>query len=137
MSKKLKDKPLVFYDGDCGFCNSSVQFILKKRRKDVYFVALQSDLGKKILNAHQIEIQLDTIYFKHKGKIYDRSSAALRICKSLKFPYLLGVCFLIVPKFIRDAIYNSIAKRRHKLNAGYCVIPSENEKKFFLELITS
>lgn len=137
MAKKLNDKPVVFYDGDCGFCNSSVQFILKKRRKDIYFVALQSDLGKKLLNAHKIEIKLDTIYFKHNGKIHARSSAALRICKSLRFPYLLGVAFLIIPRFIRDAVYNAIAKRRHKLNAGFCAIPTEDEKKFFLELITS
>ena len=137
MSNNEKNKPVVFYDGSCGFCNSSVQLILRKRRKDIYFVALQSDLGQKILNAHEIEVKLDTIYFKHKNKIHERSGAALRISRLLKFPYFLLYVFLIIPPFIRNGAYNFIAKRRHKLKAGYCVIPAENEKKFFLESITS
>ena len=137
MSNNEKNKPIVFYDGSCGFSNSSVQFILNNRRKDVYFVSLQSDLGQKILNAHSIEVKLDTIYFKHKDKIHERSGAALRISRLMRFPYFLLVIFLIVPPFMRNGVYNCIAKRRHKLRAGYCAIPKKNEKKFFLETITS
>lgn len=123
---------LVFYDGDCGFCNSSVQFILNKRKRDFYFCPLQSETASKILSSKGITINMDTIYFFKQGKIYERSSAALQICKGLKGGYPMMMAFYIVPKFIRDGIYNMIAKRRHRIRAGYCAIPSDEEKKLFV-----
>ena len=124
---------IVFYDGDCGFCNSSVQFILNKRKRDFYFSPLQSDRSKEILTQYGIEIKMDTIYFLKNGKLYDRSSAGLQICKGLKGGYPLMMAFYIIPKFLRDLVYNTIAKRRHRIRAGYCAIPTEEEKAFFLE----
>ena len=59
MSEIAAYNPIVFYDGDCGFCNSSVQFILNKRKREFYFLPLQSDQAKKILNANGIEIKKD------------------------------------------------------------------------------
>lgn len=123
---------IVFYDGDCGFCNASVQFILKKRKVDFYFCPLQSDFAEKCLKEHQIEINLETIYYKKKNRLYNRSSAALKICAGLKGGYPLLQFFWIIPKFLRDLVYNAIAKRRHRIKKGYCAIPKEEEKKFFL-----
>jgi predicted DCC family thiol-disulfide oxidoreductase YuxK len=123
---------VVFYDGDCGFCNSSVQFILNKRKRDFYFCALQSERAQEMLREHSVEINMDTIYFSKNGKIYDRSSAALQICKGLRGGYPLLVGFYIVPKFIRDGVYNMIAKRRHRIRAGYCALPKEDEQRLFV-----
>lgn len=130
--EKLPER-LVFYDGDCGFCNSSVQFILNKRKKEFYFTPLQSELAKTLLSRHEIEINLDTIYYAYRGKIYERSTAALNICKGLKGLYPMMMIFIVLPRFIRDAVYNAIAKRRHRLKAGYCAIPTPEEKKYFLD----
>lgn len=122
----------MFYDGECGFCNSSVQFILGKKKKPFYFVALQSDTAKELLSAHNITIKLDTIYYLKNGRLFDKSSAALQITKGLNGLYPLMFGFYIIPKFLRDPFYNFIAKRRHKIRAGYCVIPKEEDKVFFI-----
>lgn len=127
-----KDIPIIFYDGDCGFCNSSVQFILNKKRKPFYYCALQSDLAKEKLAAKKIEIHLDTIYVLKDSKIYDRSSAALIITRRLKGLWPLMMGFWLIPKFMRDWVYNGIAKRRHKIRAGYCMLPKEEDKPYFL-----
>lgn len=133
MNADFKNKKVIFYDGDCGFCNSSVQFILKKRKSEFYFIPLQSDLAKSILQKFNIQIEMDTIYFLVNDKIYNKSSAGLQITKHLKNLYPLLFAFYIVPKFMRDWVYNFIAKRRHKLRAGYCALPTVEEKKYFLQ----
>jgi predicted DCC family thiol-disulfide oxidoreductase YuxK len=132
--KVEKNIPIVFYDGDCGFCNSSVQFILKKRKSAIHFATLQSSFAEKAMSNKGITIEMDTLYLLTNDRIYHRSNAALRICKSLKGGYPLMMVFWIVPKFIRDGVYNQIAKRRHKIRAGYCVIPTKEEKELFLDI---
>jgi predicted DCC family thiol-disulfide oxidoreductase YuxK len=133
MNDKKYDS-IVFYDGDCGFCNSTVQFILSKRKRIFYFSPLQSDFAKVHLGQHGIEIEIDTIYYSIKGKIYERSSAALQISKGLKGILPLLYFFYVVPRFLRDWIYNGIAKRRHRLRSGYCVIPTKQNQEFFIEI---
>lgn len=124
---------LVFYDGDCGFCNSSVQFILAKKKWAFYFSPLQSISAEKILQKHKVKIQLDTIYFLRKGKLYNRSSAALQIARGLKGGYPLLFIFYGVPKFLRDPVYNLIARNRHRIRAGYCMIPLPEDEQYFLK----
>lgn len=133
MDLKDSKNKILFYDGECGFCNSSVQFVLKNRKvNDIYFATLQSNFAQRKLGEQGIEIKMDTLYYLKNNKIYSKSSAALQLTKELKFPYPLFLGFAIIPKFIRDYFYSGIAKRRHKIRAGYCMLPSENEKKLFL-----
>jgi len=131
-SRNLPDR-IVFYDGDCGFCNTSVQFVLNHRKCDIYFAALQSDLSKKELAKRGVTIQMNTLYFLENGKLYKKSSGALRIAKYLKglFPllYWIGIIF---PRFIRDWVYDQVAKNRHKIRPGACALPRPEEKKLFL-----
>lgn len=133
LDSKAPHNPIIFYDGDCGFCNSSVQFILNKKKKPFYFLALQSETAKKILEAKNVVINMDTIYLLKNDKLYNKSSAALQICRGLKGGYPLLFGFYIIPKFLRDPFYNFVAKRRHKLRAGYCMVPLEEDKKYFLK----
>ena len=127
------NKSIVFYDGDCGFCNSSVQFILNRRKKDVYFLPLQSDSAREIMEKFGITIEMSTMYFLDHGKLYDKSTAALRINLLLRFPYpvffYLGI---IVPRFLRNGVYDQIAKRRHKIKNGFCALPKPEERRLFL-----
>jgi predicted DCC family thiol-disulfide oxidoreductase YuxK len=133
MSQEETPEHLVFYDGDCGFCNSSVQFILEKRKLDFYFIPLQAEKSQKWLGERKVTIALDTIYYIRKGKLYDRSSAALQIARGLKGAYRLLFVFYFVPKFLRDPFYALIAKYRHKLRAGYCVLPKPEDQQFFIQ----
>jgi predicted DCC family thiol-disulfide oxidoreductase YuxK len=76
---------------------------------------------------------MDTIYYLNKGKLYTKSSAALQISRRLKglFPLLSG--FYMLPKFLRDPFYDFIAKRRHKIRAGYCMVPKAEDQGYFLK----
>ena len=130
--RMTEKRSIVFYDGDCGFCNSAVAFILKNRKRDFYFIPLQSEKAESMLLNFVSEVDYDTMYFYDKRKLYSRSNAGLRICLGLKGLYPLMYVFYIVPRFIRDGVYRFIAKRRKRINKGYCVMPEENELKYFL-----
>ncbi len=130
----MSNKKILFYDGDCPFCNRAVNFVLahKKSGNNIYFSPLQSELAKQELKKHNIHIKMDTLYYLTQNKVYDKSSASVMLAKSFKFPYNLLVVFYIVPKFLRDFVYNQIAKRRHKIGKAYCVTPKDEDKKWFL-----
>lgn len=129
----LKLERIVFYDGDCGFCNTSVQMILKNRKADFYFIPLQADIAHQIMSRFNEEIKMNTLYLVENQKLYIKSTAAIRIAKNLKKGYPLLYYFgFLVPKFMRDWMYDQIAKRRHSIRPGYCAMPLEEEKKFFL-----
>lgn len=128
------NKSIIFYDGDCGFCNSAVQFVLNRRKKEVYFLKLQSDLASRIMKNYGVLIEMNTMYFLHNGKLYLKSSAALRVNLLLRFPFqVLFYVGIIVPSFIRNWIYDQIAKRRHKIKNGFCALPKPEERRLFLD----
>ncbi len=128
----MKDT-VVFYDGDCGFCNRSVQFILDhEKTAEIQFCALQSNSAIQFFESNQFgKPDLSTFYFWNGYELLNRSSGALAVVGYLKFPYRLAVVFKIVPRFIRDAVYNAIAKRRHRLFPKNCVVLSEEQKARF------
>src|SRR5690554_7802897 len=100
----MHQKRIVFYDGECGLCSKYVQFVLKNKVNEFYFTPLQSKLAEKILDQHHRTINMDTLYFLENETVYSKSTAALRICKGLKFPYnFLSMTRFIIPKFLRDS----------------------------------
>jgi predicted DCC family thiol-disulfide oxidoreductase YuxK len=125
---------IVFYDGDCGFCNQSVQFILKHRKHDLFqFIPLQSDKAKALLAPYNITISMATIYVIKNDQVFEKSTAVIKLAKELKAPYRFFRWGIIFPKFIRDGLYSIISKNRHRLNRGFCVLPTESEKKLFIQ----
>jgi len=111
------DKPIVIFDGDCAFCNKSVMLILKKdKTKTIEVCSNQSEKGKSLIKTHNISADTNsTIIYIHEGNVYYKSTAALTISKSLKGLYPLLYSFMIVPRFIRDGVYDFIAKHRKKI----------------------
>jgi predicted DCC family thiol-disulfide oxidoreductase YuxK len=126
--------PVVFYDGDCGFCNRSVQFILDHERDTtIHFCALQSEVAQRFFQEHQFpQPDLSTFYFWNGSQLFERSSGALKVISYLKAPYSWLRIFIIVPRFLRDGVYNWIAKRRHKLANQQCALPTPEQRKRFL-----
>ena len=123
---------IVFYDGDCGFCNKSVQIILKNRKHDQFqFMTLQSDKAKALLAPFNIKISLETGYVLQNNKVYQKSTAVLVIVNELKGFYRMLKIGYFVPRFIRDWIYDIISRNRHRINEGFCVVPTKDEKKLF------
>lgn len=133
LQMKAKNR-IVFYDGDCGFCNHTVRFILLRNKKAplLHFASLQSNFCNSFFKAHQQEkSDLSTIVFYENGRFYYASSAALKISVHLKNLSWLKI-FWIVPKLMRDGMYKIIAKNRKRLlKQQYCFLPDEQDKKRF------
>lgn len=127
---------IVFFDGVCNLCNSSVDFIMKHDKNKMFkYASLQSEFAKNHLKlTNQMDFDSIVLY-SPDGKIYDRSSAALKITKHLGFPTNLLFLFIIIPKPIRDIVYNFIAKNRYRWfgKKETCRIPTPEERALFVE----
>ena len=130
-----KGKKIILFDGVCNLCDSSVQFIIKHDAKDIFrFVAIQSELGSKILNYLGIDSsKVDSIilYIPNVG-YYTKANAVFLIAKELKtwHSYLSYLSF--IGKY-GDFIYDYIAKKRYKWygKKESCMIPTlDNHSKF-------
>ncbi len=132
------NKQLILFDGVCNLCNSSVNFIIKRDKKNTFlFTPLQSQLGKQIIEEYNIDTnKTDSIllYIPKKGITY-KSTAALKIASHLGFPVKILSVFLIIPTFIRNWVYDFIAKNRYKWfgKKELCMIPTPELKNKFLE----
>jgi predicted DCC family thiol-disulfide oxidoreductase YuxK len=128
------NKPIIFYDGDCGFCNKTVQFVLNhEKNHEIHFCALQSEFARSFFKQLGIEeIDLSTFYFWDTRKLNKRSTAALKVLNYLRFPFNLGKVGWICPRVIRDGIYSMIAKRRMRLAPAFCALPTPEQAVRFL-----
>ena len=132
------NKKLILFDGVCNLCNSSVQFIIKHDKINTFlFAALQSDAGKQIIKEFHIDThKTDSIllYTPEKGVNY-KSTAALKIAGHLGFPINVISVFIVIPVFIRNWIYDYIAKNRYKWygKKEQCMIPTPKLKSKFLD----
>ncbi|RLL39803.1 DUF393 domain-containing protein [Oceanobacillus piezotolerans] len=128
-------RKVILFDSSCIFCNKTIHFVLKNDQKKQFdFVALNSPKGKHILSNFTVPPDIDSFFLISNGKIYDRSTAALKVAGNLKGITL--TIFLLIPKPIRDIVYKIISRNRHKLtfsSSQHCKIPSiEDRKRFFM-----
>ena len=128
--------PVLLFDGVCNLCNNSVNFIIRHDKKNKYkFSALQNDIGNEIIEKFKIDPnKTDSIILIQGEKHYIKSSAALRIAKNLSGAYPLLFAFMIIPPFIRNWVYDYIAKNRYKWygKRDSCMIPTKELKDKFL-----
>lgn len=127
---------IILFDGVCNFCNSTVNFVIKRDRKaSLHFAPLQSDIGQQLLKEHHLPTdKMNSFIFIEKGKAYTQSTAALKVCKYLRRLWPLFYSFIIIPKFIRNGIYDWIAKNRYKWfgKKQECMIPTADVRNRFL-----
>lgn len=133
-----KHKKLIIFDGVCNLCQTSVQYVIKHDKKNVFmFTALQSEVGKQIIKKFKIDtIKMDSIIlFSPDNGIHYKSTAALKIASLLGFPTNMLTVFLVIPAFIRNWVYDYIAKNRYKWygKKNACMIPTPDLKNKFLE----
>jgi predicted DCC family thiol-disulfide oxidoreductase YuxK len=112
----MTNSPLILYDGVCNLCNYSVRFVIKRDVKQIFKLAsLQSEFGKKILAENRLdENSFSSFILVENGKLYFKSTAALKVVKKLNGPAKLLYIFIIIPPFIRNFIYDIVAKNRYK-----------------------
>lgn len=106
----------VLYDGPCGFCQRAVRFISRRDpHRRFTFLPLQSTEAKALLTAQQMPSDPETIVLLEDGHAYIRSTAALRIARHLTGAWPLLSVFLLIPTFLRDAVYRLVARMRYRL----------------------
>ncbi|MDR1876108.1 MAG: DCC1-like thiol-disulfide oxidoreductase family protein [Flavobacteriaceae bacterium] len=128
---------IVLFDGVCNLCNSTVQFILKKDKKDQFkFSSLQSDFGQNFLQERGLrQEKFDSVILYEPGRAYyTKSTATLKIAQTLGFPYNLLTFFTVFPAPVRDIVYGFIAKNRYKWfgKKESCMIPTPELNEKFL-----
>jgi len=133
--------PVLLFDGTCGFCAESVQFVLRHdRRRQLRFAALDSAYGRSILDRHPEVRGFDSVLYVEPAmngvpeRVTVHSSAALRVAEYLGGRWGLLRVARLIPSPIRDAAYRLVARHRHRLSAHgpQCVVPSEHDRVRFL-----
>jgi len=137
MEELPKDKKIILFDGVCNLCDASIQYIIKKDTKDAFrFVAIQSELGQKIIDYIKVDTKkTDSIILYIPGKAYFvKADAAFNIAKELGGLISLTSYLSFLPKILKDFGYDFVAKNRYKWygKKDNCMIPTPELKSKFL-----
>src|SRR5215212_9499085 len=133
----VKHQSVLLFDGECGLCTRIVQLVLRADRKGTLcFASLQGDFARKIIARHAELRAVDSMALLEATAAGDyhvsvRSEAALRLARYLGFPWSLFGLARVVPRPIRDRLYDWIARRRHRWfgPALTCQLPTPEQQK--------
>jgi len=132
----MNTQSIILFDGVCNFCNAAVNFTIKRNAKaNILFTPMQSAAGQKLLEQHQLPADdMKSFIFIENNTVYKQSTGALKVSRHLKGWWPLCYGFIIVHTFIRDGIYNWVAKNRYKWfgKKESCMIPTPEVKARFL-----
>ena len=135
--KELRQYKIILFDGVCNLCNGSVIFVLKREKKPIFkFASIQSGAGQELLEWCGLPSGYSqAVLLIDNGRTYLGSTAALKIGQEFIFPWnTLAYAGFVVPKLIRDWVYNQIAQNRYQWfgKRDMCMVPTENLKARFL-----
>ena len=128
---------LILFDGLCNLCSGSVQFVVEHDPAGRFqFASLQSASGRRVLREHGVaEPGLETMVLVEDGRVFTRSTAALRIARRLPFPWPLVAALMVVPRPLRDWVYGVVARYRYRWfgKLDHCMIPTAALRSRFLD----
>jgi predicted DCC family thiol-disulfide oxidoreductase YuxK len=128
--------PVLFFDGVCNLCSASVQFIIgHETAPTIRFASLQSDLAQQTLPPLGVDpSRLESLVFVEDGVASTKSTAALRVARYLNTPWRWMAAFVVVPRVVRDVVYDLVAASRYRLfgKKDACWLPSPALKARFL-----
>ena len=112
-----KNKTIILFDGECAMCNNYILFVAKNDSDDNFrFLSIQNKKIIELKKTYAIEEDnISSICIIDNNKIKRKSRAVLKIVSMLKFPYNLLTVFYIIPNFLRDIIYDLVAKNRYRI----------------------
>jgi predicted DCC family thiol-disulfide oxidoreductase YuxK len=132
----VEQYPIILFDGVCNFCNGAINFILRQDKQGVFrFAPLQSEKGQQLLRQYGLpQHSFDSVILIDEGKVYKSSSAGLRLYNKLPWYWKWTQFFWIVPRFVRDAVYDAIARNRYRWfgKKDQCMVPTPEIKSRFL-----
>lgn len=132
-----EQKDIILFDGVCNLCNHTVDFIIKRDKKDAFrFAPLQSAAGSGLLKKYHLNhLNNESVILIRKGIPYRKSDAAFRFLRQLPGIWKIFSWGIILPKFMRDGCYDFLARHRYRWfgKRETCRIPSDEERKKFLD----
>lgn len=127
---------IVLFDGVCNLCNGLVRFIIKRDRKGwIRFSPLQSSFGKASLEKMKMDPEeINTVVYISGDRHFLKSSAILQILKDMGGAWKLLYGLIIIPRFIRDFIYDLVARNRYRVfgRKESCMVPTPDIKERFI-----
>ncbi len=133
-------RPIILFDGVCNLCNSTVQWLIERDKEGRFrFATLQSNAARReleeLIGTDEIDALPDSIVLLDSDGVYTRSAAAIRIARALGSPYALLGLGALVPRPLRDAVYNLIARHRYRWfgRRDTCMIPTPDLSARFLD----
>ena len=129
---------IVLFDGVCNLCSAAVRFVVERDPAAHFrFASLQSEAGRALQLEHGLELaegDPTSIVLVDDGRVFRRSAAALRIARRLRFPWPLFYAFVVVPRFVRDAAYDFVARHRYRWfgKKDVCMVPTPELRARFL-----
>lgn len=127
---------IILFDGVCNLCNGTVQFLIERDSKAKFkFASLQSEKGQALLADFDLPASdFDTFVYIENGNCFTKSTAALRVLKKLGGTWRLFYIFIMLPKKVRDLLYNVVVRNRYKLfgKRDSCMAPTPELKDRFL-----
>lgn len=128
---------ILLYDGECGFCSRGVLFAFDRDPQgNLRFASLRSPVGRRLLREHGLaEDLLDTVVLVDEAGAHVRSTAVLRAARLLRRPWRWGFALRVVPRRVRDAAYDLVARHRHRFGPAVeaCRLPSPELKARMLD----
>ncbi len=137
----MKDKTvlpdyLILFDGVCKFCNNSINFTIRHDKRDVFrFAPFQAEIGAQVLTDFAVDSEkLQSVILIERGTLYVKSTAALRIARKLNGLWPCLYVLIIVPPFLRNWIYDWIARNRYKWfgKMDACMVPTPEVRRKFI-----
>ena len=126
---------IVLFDGVCNLCNSTILFLIKHdTNHNLHFAATQTESGKNLMRQYNILDEEKSVFFIKDGIVFSKSNAVIEIAKQITgWPHVFKFG-LLFPAFIRDGVYNLIAKNRYALmgTRDSCSVPSKDHIERFL-----
>jgi predicted DCC family thiol-disulfide oxidoreductase YuxK len=133
----MLQESILLFDGHCSLCNGAVDFVLKRDpRKKLLLASIQGTAGQGVLKKYELPPNyLDTLVLVEEGKVYLGSTAALRVARFLGGGWPLFYGLIIIPKGVRDRIYQWISRNRYQWfgRRDTCRIPTASESVHFLK----
>ena len=126
---------IVFFDGVCNLCQGSVRYLIKHDKKGVLkFASLQGNYAKDFVNETEIQ-SMQSIFFFDGKMLYKKSTAVLKLSRLLGGWHQLLLLGYILPRFVRDWLYNIVAKNRYRWfgKKDQCMLPSKGFENRFLD----
>ena len=131
------DHPILLFDGVCNLCNGAIQFVIPRDPEGTLrFAPLQSDLGETVQESAGLSTDdLETVVLVDDGMAYTKSDAAIRVGEHLGGVYRLLSLGRILPRGLRDRIYDFVAENRYDWfgKKDQCMVPDEDVSDRFIE----